>query len=95
MSKKQTKKNIRNVVFCVLSFILALFLFVNSVCMLSVAFFLNENAWIDQMNSSNYFTDKADEHIRGNDFIIQLHQCFVHVYDIITMAEIETETRND
>ncbi len=61
MSKKQTKKNIRNVVFCVLSFILALFLFVNSVCMLSVAFFLNENAWIDQMNSSNYFTDKADE----------------------------------
>ena len=61
MSKKQVKKNIRNVIFCVLSFILALFLFANSVCILSVAFFLNENAWIDQMNSSNYFTDKTDE----------------------------------
>ena len=61
MSKKTIKKKFRDIIFGVLSFILALFLFADSVCILSAAFVVNENMWIDQMNSSNYYTDKADE----------------------------------
>ena len=61
MSKKPISKKIRDIIFGVLSFILSLFLFVNSICVLIFAFVFNENAWIDQMNSSNYFIDKTDE----------------------------------
>ena len=61
MSKKTVSKKIRDIIFGVLSFILALFLFADSICVLSVAFVFNKNAWIDQMHLSNYFVDKTDE----------------------------------
>ena len=61
MSKKPVRKKVRDIVFCVLSFVLSLLLFLNTVCIFTVAFAVNENAWIDQMNESNYFSDKADE----------------------------------
>lgn len=61
MSKKPVRKKVRDIVFCVLSFVLSLLLFLNTVCIFTVAFAVNENAWIDKMNASNYFSDKADE----------------------------------
>lgn len=61
MSKKTISKKIRDVIFGILSFILALFIFADSVCIISVSFVINEKFWIDKMNSANYFSDKADE----------------------------------
>ena len=61
MSKKTINKKIRGIVFGVLSFFLSLFLFADSVCILTSLLLTNENIWIDRMNSSNYFEDKTDE----------------------------------
>lgn len=61
MSNKSVKKKVRNVVFSVLSFVLALFLFMNMICVFTIAYAVNENAWIDLMNASNYYADKTEE----------------------------------
>ena len=61
MSKKPLSKKFRDVLFSVLSFILALFLFLNSLCILISVFVFNKNVWLDQMNASNYYSDKTDE----------------------------------
>ena len=61
MSKKPLSKKIRDVLFSVLSFILALFLFLDSICILTSVFVFNKNVWLDQMNVSNYYSDKTDE----------------------------------
>lgn len=58
---KRTRKKVRNIVFSILSFVLALFLFIDIICVFTAVFAINENRWIDQMNASNYFSDKADE----------------------------------
>ena len=60
MSKK-TKKKVRNIICTILSFFLALFIFADVFCVFTVSYAVNENVWIDQMNSSNYYSDKADE----------------------------------
>lgn len=58
---KRTRKKVRNIVFSILSFVLALFLFIDIICVFTAVFAINENRWIDQMNASNYFTDKTEE----------------------------------
>ena len=52
---KRTRKKVRNIVFSILSFVLALFLFIDIICVFTAVFAINENRWIDQMNASNYF----------------------------------------
>ena len=59
--KKKKKKKVRNIICTILSFFLALFIFADVFCVFTVSYAVNENVWIDQMNSSNYYSDKADE----------------------------------
>ena len=59
--EQKTKKKVRNIICTILSFFLALFIFADVFCVFTVSYAVNENVWIDQMNSSNYYSDKADE----------------------------------
>lgn len=61
MAKKTTGKKIRDILFGVLSFFLAFFLFLLSLCVLTELSLFNKDYWIDKMNSTNYFSDKSEE----------------------------------
>ena len=61
MAKKTTGKKVRDILFVVLSFFLALFLFVLSFCVVSETSLFNKGFWIDKMNATNYFAGKTDE----------------------------------
>lgn len=61
MAKKPFKSYVRNGVFTILSFVMAILLFILSLCIILSATLFNSNFIIDNMNSSNYFNDKTDE----------------------------------
>lgn len=52
---------IRSIVFCILSFILSFVLLILSISVMLEATILNPSYILDNMNTSNYFTDKKDE----------------------------------
>lgn len=61
MAHSHVKSRIRSVIFCLMSFVLSLCLFLMAVCtMLSFTLF-NKDYIFNNMNSSNYFIDKCDE----------------------------------
>jgi hypothetical protein len=58
-------KKIRNVLFGVLSFILSLVLFALSYCIVLESTIFNSDFVLENMNSSNYFSDKKDEIVQS------------------------------
>lgn len=52
---------IRGIVFCLLSFVLSFVLLLLSISVMLEATILNPSYILDNMNTTNYFTDKKDE----------------------------------
>ena len=61
MNTKTIGKRIRDILFGVLSFFLALFLFLDAVCALASMTVLNEESWMEQMTVSGYYSEKEQE----------------------------------
>lgn len=61
MAKSSTKSKLRSVVFCLLSFLLSMCLFLLSVCTIISFTVFSKDYIYGNMNSSFYFIDKSDE----------------------------------
>lgn len=61
MSKRPASHKIRDVVFGILSFMLALLLTLLSFCVVAEATVFNKTTWLDIMNGTEYYQNKTDE----------------------------------
>lgn len=61
LNDKSSRSKIKPIVYCVVSFILALDLFALTVCSVLASTILNPSFIFDNMNSSHYFQEKCDE----------------------------------
>lgn len=61
MAHSHLQSKIRLVIFCLLSFVLSICLFLVTVCTVLMMTVFNQGYIYDNMNSSNYFVDKSDE----------------------------------
>lgn len=61
MANSHLQSKIRSVIFCLLSFVLSICLFLITVCTILVLTVFNQSYIYDSMNSSNYFVDKSSE----------------------------------
>ena len=65
MNTQTIGKRIRDILFGVLSFFLALCLFLDAVCALASMTVLNEESWMEQMTVSGYYSEKEQEILNG------------------------------
>ncbi|MEE1319258.1 MAG: hypothetical protein UHD05_07080 [Ruminococcus sp.] len=61
MANSHLQSKIKSTVFCLLSFVLSVCLFLITVCTILMLTVFNRNYILDCMNSSNYFSDKSAE----------------------------------